>query len=338
MGGAVSDDGVQLFKEGRFAEAAAKLQEHLAREPADIAARTHLGAALGQMGRYSEAAEEFLALTRLDPGNALHCYNLGNAYEACGNDLQASGAYEKALQLKPDYQKVREHLSVLTARQKNITGTHVASPPQTVSMNDPQYSQVPAYPLPAFTPAQYTDPKQIPPGMNYQPPVRKSDTPEYVVILALLFVAPLGVYLMWTKTAWSSGAKWAITVVWIVGTLVWVGSLSEQSKTGSSASSGGTTGYPTSSADDSSSRLAMEDWSFQGGEYTSEITGRIRNNTDQTYSYVQVEFNLYDNSGNQVGSTLANVNNLEPHGRWAFKAPVMESNAATARFKGITSW
>lgn len=59
--------------------------------------------------------------------------------------------------------------------------------------------------------------------------------------------------------------------------------------------------------------------------YVGYITGRVKNNTDKTYSYAQVSINLYSGD-TQLGSTLANVNNLEPGGIWEFKAPVLYNN------------
>lgn len=53
------------------------------------------------------------------------------------------------------------------------------------------------------------------------------------------------------------------------------------------------------------------------------VTGRIRNNSQRTYSYVQVQINLLRN-GTVVGSTLANMNNLAPGQIWQFRAPVLE--------------
>ncbi len=55
-----------------------------------------------------------------------------------------------------------------------------------------------------------------------------------------------------------------------------------------------------------------------GLSYT--IEGSIKNNTDKQYSYVQVTFNLYDSDGAQIGSALANINNLDANGIWKFKA------------------
>ncbi|UZX16529.1 FxLYD domain-containing protein [Thermus sp. PS18] len=68
------------------------------------------------------------------------------------------------------------------------------------------------------------------------------------------------------------------------------------------------------------------------------VVGKIRNNTKRTYSYVQVEINLYDKNGNQVGSTLANVNNLEPGAVWSFKAPIFEEEATQFKVADITGF
>ena len=72
--------------------------------------------------------------------------------------------------------------------------------------------------------------------------------------------------------------------------------------------------------------------------YSRYIVGKVRNNTDRTYSYVQVSFNLYDNSGAQVGSTLDNINNLEPNGIWKFKAIIIGDNVASFKFKDVSGW
>jgi len=61
--------------------------------------------------------------------------------------------------------------------------------------------------------------------------------------------------------------------------------------------------------------------------YMRYIIGTVKNNSARQYGYVQVEINLYDDAGTQVGSTLANTNNLESSGTWRFKAPVIEENA-----------
>lgn len=54
--------------------------------------------------------------------------------------------------------------------------------------------------------------------------------------------------------------------------------------------------------------------------YSYVITGTLTNNTDQDKSYIQVQYNLYDASGAQIGTALANTNNLKAGGTWKFEA------------------
>lgn len=54
------------------------------------------------------------------------------------------------------------------------------------------------------------------------------------------------------------------------------------------------------------------------------ICGTVINNTDRTYGYAQIQINLYDKNGTQIGSTMDNINNLAPHTKWDFKAMVIE--------------
>jgi hypothetical protein len=68
------------------------------------------------------------------------------------------------------------------------------------------------------------------------------------------------------------------------------------------------------------------------------IVGTVTNNSDKQFAYVQVQINLYDEAGNQIESTTANVNNLEPHGNWRFKALVLENNAVSAKVKEVTGY
>lgn len=76
-----------------------------------------------------------------------------------------------------------------------------------------------------------------------------------------------------------------------------------------------------------------------GMSYT--IEGTIKNNTDKQYSYVQVTFNLYDSDGAQIGTALANINNLEANGVWKFKASGSFGNGKTVasyKLMEITGW
>lgn len=71
--------------------------------------------------------------------------------------------------------------------------------------------------------------------------------------------------------------------------------------------------------------------------YTRYIVGKIRNNTDKTYSYVQVEIGLYKGE-NLVGSTLDNVNNLGPGQIWEFKAIVLDNDSDNYKITNVTGF
>lgn len=58
--------------------------------------------------------------------------------------------------------------------------------------------------------------------------------------------------------------------------------------------------------------------SYDGFSYY--INGELVNNTSKTYSYVQIEFNLYDSNGSQIGTAFANLNNFEGNSTWKFSA------------------
>jgi uncharacterized protein YaaR (DUF327 family) len=70
------------------------------------------------------------------------------------------------------------------------------------------------------------------------------------------------------------------------------------------------------------SGLVLIKSSLQGvsNEFSGEITGTIINRRKEKVAYTQITFNVYDQSGARVGTALANITDLEPGGRWNFKA------------------
>ena len=68
--------------------------------------------------------------------------------------------------------------------------------------------------------------------------------------------------------------------------------------------------------------------------FATYITGIVQNTSDQTYSHVSVTFDLYDSSGNRIGSAVAAINNLKAGGTWKFEA-IGESNASKFEFSSI---
>ena len=63
------------------------------------------------------------------------------------------------------------------------------------------------------------------------------------------------------------------------------------------------------------------------------LSGVIKNNSGKDCTYVQVTFNLYDKDGNQIGTALDNINNLEKDGTWKFKAMGMGESGEVDSYK-----
>lgn len=70
------------------------------------------------------------------------------------------------------------------------------------------------------------------------------------------------------------------------------------------------------------------------------IEGKVTNNTDKSYSYVQVSFNVYDSEGNNIGSCFDNINNLDANGTWKIKAICSGDANSVSRYEitEFTSW
>lgn len=89
----------------------------------------------------------------------------------------------------------------------------------------------------------------------------------------------------------------------------------------------------------------LDDYNGYAGDYNIGyyIEGYVQNNTDKEYSYVSIEFNLYDADGVLIGTAMDNVNNLEANGKWKFKASSLTTSEETAsiasyKLKEITGW
>ncbi len=74
------------------------------------------------------------------------------------------------------------------------------------------------------------------------------------------------------------------------------------------------------------------------GEFSSNIVGVVKNNTNKDFEYLQITFTLYDADGNVVGTAFANVNNVKAGDTWRFEAMFFEDNAATWELDEITGW
>lgn len=108
---------------------------------------------------------------------------------------------------------------------------------------------------------------------------------------------------------------------------------------GAGSSSGTATASTSTSSATTPSELQAVDVALAAGQHGMKVVrGNVTNTTGKNLSYVQVEINLFDASGVQIGSTVANVNNLAPSIKWSFEAPVLDDRANSMKVAGITSF
>lgn len=67
-------------------------------------------------------------------------------------------------------------------------------------------------------------------------------------------------------------------------------------------------------------KYSIDGEELTGDAYSCKISGVYTNKAGKDLSYVQVSYNLFDADGNQIGTALANTNNLADSGTWKFEA------------------
>jgi len=111
-----NDEGMRLYKEKRYADAAAKFTKASSMQPGTALYANNAGFAYFRMARYDDAAKWFLQAIALDPKRAVAYLNLGDAYLNLQRKAEAKDAYEKFLTLSPNSKSapdVREKLKPL---------------------------------------------------------------------------------------------------------------------------------------------------------------------------------------------------------------------------------
>jgi tetratricopeptide (TPR) repeat protein len=113
---ALNDDGMRLYKERKYAEAAAKFTAAAGLDPKSALFANNAGFAVYRMERYEDAVRWYDRAIALDPNRAVAYVNLGDAYLQLKRDGQAKQAFEKYLLLAPAGKSaayVREKLKAL---------------------------------------------------------------------------------------------------------------------------------------------------------------------------------------------------------------------------------
>ena len=76
------------------------------------------------------------------------------------------------------------------------------------------------------------------------------------------------------------------------------------------------------------------------GEYgVKTISGSLKNISGKTISYVQISFSLFNADGAQIGTAVANINNLASDAVWKYSAtPLTMDEWSSFQFSEIDSW
>lgn len=102
---------------------------------------------------------------------------------------------------------------------------------------------------------------------------------------------------------------------------------------------GGSSSVEKSKLDVSNISMSVEYNEHLG--YSAVIKGTAKNTSSRNYSYASVEFSVYDASGNNLGTALANINNLGSGDTWHFEANLFDfpsSRPTTYKLVEITAW
>lgn len=124
---------------------------------------------------------------------------------------------------------------------------------------------------------------------------------------------------------------------WVI-ILVLVIALVAGTQGGNSTTDGNSINTPTSQTTPTQEKFSLVDSEGSYDGFAYYVTGTIKNNTDKEYSYAQVTFTLYDADGAQIGTAMANINNLEANGTWKFRALGGTQEAASYKLSEITGW
>lgn len=108
------NDGVDLYKEGKFADAEVNFKKGLEKKPDLFQGHFNLGDAYYKQGRYDEAIQSYknaLSFTEDKLNKAKVFHNIGNALLKSQKYQESIEAYKNALKLNPDDMETKYNLS-----------------------------------------------------------------------------------------------------------------------------------------------------------------------------------------------------------------------------------
>jgi hypothetical protein len=87
---------------------------------------------------------------------------------------------------------------------------------------------------------------------------------------------------------------------------------------------------------DAVNKLNLLDWRWDNSDQFSRyLVGSVRNDSDRNITFVSIEFDLLDASGNKVGSAEDIINSLSPGEAWKFRAMAGPETASRAQLSSL---
>jgi hypothetical protein len=74
----------------------------------------------------------------------------------------------------------------------------------------------------------------------------------------------------------------------------------------------------------------------ENGVFT--IRGTVINRRDTRLTYAEIRFTLYDAAGNQVGTAMANINDLASGAKWSFEAVAISPGGDKYSIASLSGW
>ena len=116
------NDGVDLYKEKKFADAEVNFKKGAEKTPESFEAKFNLGDAYYKQQRYDEAIKSYQSAfinARNDQERAKLFHNVGNSLLKSQKIKESIGAYKEALKLNPNDQETKYNLSYALNQMKN---------------------------------------------------------------------------------------------------------------------------------------------------------------------------------------------------------------------------
>jgi len=116
------NEGVDLYKEQKFADAEVNFKKGLEKSPESFEAKFNLGDAYYKQERYDEAIKSFQSAfvnARSDEEKAKIFHNVGNSFLKSQKVKESVGAFKEALKLNPNDQETKYNLSYALNLLKN---------------------------------------------------------------------------------------------------------------------------------------------------------------------------------------------------------------------------